>query len=210
MRHAEWCRATAPPTGTSVAVIGSFHRAVQSAVTEPRAGAAPQMKALARHGEWRAALKLFERMRERGVQQRAARRAPGPAAAGAGRAPQAWVQRAAPGGAGALGRLGTDVAADEISYTLAALICERNQLWQQARHPPAAWAGEAGQGIAPRPQPAHLHTSLWRPPPGCGATSSACARPCGSWHAPRPRPGQTLRHRIRVAQDKVRDACSLE
>jgi pentatricopeptide repeat protein len=166
------------------AVLGSFRQAVLSAVTEPRPGAAPQMKALARHGEWRAALKLFERMRERGAQQRASRRASGPAAAAAGRAPQGWVQRGAPGGAGALGRLGTDVAADEISYTLAALICERNQLWQQARYPPAAWAGEAGQGNAPRARPARLHTRPQSPPPGCDAASCASARRCVNRHAP--------------------------
>lgn len=101
------------------------------------------MKALARHRQWRTALRLFGRMRSSAA-ARAGRSSdhtmhapasrPGLAAQAGGPREGRSARAGGPArGSQPRGPLGSDAAPDNISYTLAAAICARKQLWQQAR-----------------------------------------------------------------------------
>ena len=102
---------------------------------------AAQMKALARHGQWRTALRLFGRMRSSAAAHRritgrehAPEDRPGIQAQARGSREGRGAQAGGPArGSQPRGPLGSDAAPDDISYTLAAAICARNQLWHQAR-----------------------------------------------------------------------------
>ncbi|KAK9831438.1 hypothetical protein WJX81_004619 [Elliptochloris bilobata] len=134
---------------------GQWRAAVEEVERFRAAGGRPNtvaynalMKALARHGEWRAALRLFNRMRA-GTGQASAHSQPGRAPPGNNNPGEGFMAhnqlgpRAEPGGLNKggttdpsrvpppQGALGTDAPPDGVSYTLAAAICTRNQLWQQ-------------------------------------------------------------------------------
>ena len=115
---------------------------------------AAQIKALARHRQWRTALRLFGRMRSSAARrggyslghtlhrssagrEPAAAKRPGLQAQASGlwegRDAHVWGRAR---GSQLQGPLGSDADPDNVSYTLAAAICARNQLWQQARAPP--------------------------------------------------------------------------
>lgn len=114
------------------------------------------MKALARQGEWQAALKLFERMRAFAAQRSQAKES---CAQGrpSGRNPD-------PGRGPPRGLLGSDAAPDDVSYMQAALICERQQLWDAVLKLQAD-AEAAGVRSTPRMLEAVLHAaeqlSVW-------------------------------------------------
>lgn len=117
---------------------------------------ASQMKALARQGEWQAALKLFERMRAFAAQRSQAKES-GAQGRTSGRSPN-------PGRDPPRGLLGSDAAPDDVSYMQAALICERQQLWDAVLKLQAD-AEAAGVRSTPRMLEAVLHAaeqlSVW-------------------------------------------------